>query len=269
MDRFVVCTDHFRKTDYRNAVSKCLNTTAIPHLHTKSFEPSKPEQLVNESIQTPKSDQTVKPEVRHEKHEKPEVRRPISPPEKPPYEIVILSTTPVVKEIYLDKVDQPHHVDQSQHWPTRTRQKRSREVDVDSNDAVLTKPAVPKNYASIKESKRKQSLKRIKVENDPILNSEFEIDNSIEIEVIDAAKVSEEIEMNQLKPSANMSTQTDESIEEKESIEIAEKYSKFKDYSKLTLVKELVEKEKQIAELQLKLEKFTVAMSAFKMLMNT
>lgn len=265
MDRYVVCTDHFKKTDYRNAVSKCLNTTAIPHLHTESSEP---EQLVNVPIETPKSHQQVQIE-----HDKPEIRRPVPPTEKPPYEIVILSTTPVLKEIYLEKVDLPHinqpQIDRPQPSSTRTRPKRSREIDLASNIAPVTKASVPRDYASNKAAKRKQSLKRIKVENDPVPSNDLEMDNSIEIEVIDETKVSEELESNEPKPSTDMSTQTDKRQEEKESIEIIAKYPNFKDYTKLDLVKELVEKEKQIAELEVKLQKFTAAMSAFKMLMNT
>lgn len=37
-NKYVVCINHFRPSDYRNAVSKHLNVTAVPHLSSRRIE---------------------------------------------------------------------------------------------------------------------------------------------------------------------------------------------------------------------------------------
>lgn len=102
---------------------------------------------------------------------------------------------------------------------------------------------------------------------EPLVEFESHEAESIEIEVFDDRDIVVSSSMAvEAKEYAESSTQT--GVEDLDLTEIYAKYPQFKDKDKVELIKDLLAKEEKIKELELKLEKFTTAMSAFKMLMN-
>lgn len=237
LDRYVVCTNHFTKKDYRNPLSKCLNTTAIPHLDTTALPyldstDSEPEDFRTEP-EPIASSPTFIVDLPQQSQKSPLKLLPSD--DKSPYKLVVL--------------------------PSGTYSMKRRLVS-GTIDKRKKHQALPQAIQLTYDENSTQEK-----------HNDIQESDSIEIKIINDDKPSEEeIEIDKCncnKQFAETGCQTETVVKEEDLTEIYKIHPQFRTKKKADLIDELLAKEEKIKELESKLEKFTVAMSAFKMLMNT
>lgn len=265
----VVCTTHFRKSDYRNPLSKNLNSTAVPSI------PADRETVLVEGICRDMDE--------------------ICPIE---YVDVPRPATAKFVVTHLPTSEASHKLGLAQR-----KLQKSLQINSFQQDAVLQLRPVKFARMRRKPEELDQEIRDIKkyiVENEYIVRNENEIsaapidveaeEPSPFVEYLDAPEHIEEaaatpditvtsseifesaspIEIHIEKFFVDRFTQSDE-IEpdvDEELQKILEKHPQFIEDSKLNLIKKVLDREEEIKELQAKLDKYSRTMAAFKSLIN-
>lgn len=229
-NKYVVCKNHFKPTDYRNSISTHLNTTAIPHqpdntlkTHKQiTFKPSR-STVENVEISEDKTNASISEQI-------------VEPPEIP---------APTIESIEYETV-----------FAQRRRKRTCEEIEkeIKKLTKVAFKKVEPKQEPSVISEMNVvfHNPEKYYIEKDDVSSKDVtttvvnldscEFPNIIEVVLVEAG------------------CQTDE-FEEKDE-------SEFGSLSRVELVKLLKEKDQTIESLQKKIGKFETAMSAFKVLMN-
>lgn len=228
LHKYVVCTNHFKKSDYRNAISTSLNSTAVPNL-----------QEIKE-----KDNQEIIPVVSPNRNEAYITTESVKATSSSNLTKMIQSK-PVNKPLILTKVkdlniENKYHTDKRKR---RTSTQMEKELNTLQKMANNTNPALNHLPTFYPENNEMEII----VSTDSMYDREGP--TIVEIVVQDAE------------------TQTDTRLEEEQNI-INEKHPEFGSFSRLQLIQLLEEREQKINTLEKKVEKFESAMQAFKMLMN-
>lgn len=266
LDRYVVCTNHFKEQDYRNPLSKCLNTTAIPAIQSDLVEKSTP-------LKSPQGNIIVLSTSILPKLGSCESDISLSKPSNALNARITVENSATNLQSPLEKSyvrlqkrkKRTSEEVQEELWRIKrlalqveALKKNStassvQEEDVGSEVTVNEQPPSSAAEEQVLVEETKQSPTEI--EEQPLLE---------ELEQIEVVEESIQIkEFNE----ASMQTET---LEDEQTLsQIYATSPQFESMSRLDLINDIKAKEAKIKDLETKLEKFSSAMNAFKMLMNS
>lgn len=251
-NKYVVCLNHFKPSDYRNQISKHLNSTAIPHLPKNSRKSQTQAEAETElSSSTVEIVEVTEDEANDTVSQLPKLKRD---PQYVPYGKVSNSTES-------EPTNQtPEMIEIKTVFAQRRRKRTNQEIGEEIKE--LTEAAIKKLKGTLELVPRSPSPVVVLLSDENVLTDHNPEEDQTTSNNVTTAIVNLESEVSDLIEVviAEVACQT-EDLEEKDD-------SEFGSLSRTELVKLLKEKDQTIETLQQKINKFEAAMSAFKVLMN-
>jgi hypothetical protein len=253
INKYVVCTKHFKKSDYRNAVSNSLNYTACPSLDTDSIEVIA---VTQTTVTPPAVDIVDSPSNTYTLVSRVPARSPKISLKRIPNPIVIKKHRQPVPEttttiITLECEPLISVIDISENEEYDNTVTKNGVIEINENfdngeheEIVIVDPpyqSVTNDLLNCHTQQTKKSLPSHVLQLYPTS--------------LNKRKRSSTPPKSKLKTLTHSSMQTDAAIISVETEEIEKNYSEYKDLSKLDLIKQLKEKDQKILELEAKTEK--------------